>query len=86
MLSWKYCECGCKCYSVMVGSQQYSVFNNLRGTFYLDLGHRAGAGALGTFISFEDADREVRRLARPQFELELARLKKTAEEMGIPLI
>ena len=76
--AWGLCKCGCKCHRARLGGEDFAVFDDGKGTLYLDLGHHAGAGLLGTFTSLEDADREARRIIRPQFAHELARAKETA--------
>lgn len=34
-INWEYCECGCKCHTALEEGKTFSIFNDLKGTFYL---------------------------------------------------
>jgi hypothetical protein len=83
-LPWEYCECGCKGYTLSLGSQHFSVYWDRKDGYYLGWGHSSLSTQIGKFDSFEAVDRKVRELAKPRFERELAAMKESAELFGTP--
>ena len=67
-LPWEYCECGCKCHTVTIGSHSYSLFNDLKGGFHLSDRHDGARNAFENFTSFDEADRRVRKRAESELK------------------
>lgn len=68
-LNWKYCECGCHCHEVQVGSSWFSLYNNLRGTYLLCKGGDARHASYATkHSSFEEADKTAYTRALEELE------------------
>lgn len=58
-LNWEYCECGCHQHTASIAGVHYSMFNDLKGGYFLGVNsHRAYWREDGNlkFKSFEDAD------------------------------
>lgn len=62
-LDWKYCECGCKSYELTVGNHHFTVYNDLKGTFYFAQGHTARLSGK-PYKSMEEIDEIVRKQLR----------------------
>lgn len=68
-IQWEYCECGCHGYELRLGPAYYWMFCDLdRGSsseqFHLNTGHSARGEHMGSYSSFEAADRVAREHAK----------------------
>ena len=68
-VDWEYCECGCHGHELRLGPLYYWMFNDLgRGgsakRFHLNTDHSGLGSRLGSFSSFEEADRAARTHAK----------------------
>jgi hypothetical protein len=90
-LDWEYCECGCHCHVAKAGSMFFSMFGVFSGegaqrritSQELFHGHRGGQTFIGSFDSFDAADRHAGSLARANVESELKRIKADAQRLGV---
>lgn len=73
-LPWEYCECGCKGYSVSVGSRHFSVYWDLADNYYFCEGHHARIFHTKVFKSFEAADAHAVEIVKAD-KAELAKLR-----------
>lgn len=59
-LNFYYCECGCKCHFAQSKGISYSIFNDLKGRYYLYRGHgRSISVPMGFFSSFKAAEEKA---------------------------
>jgi len=83
-LNWKSCECGCHGRSAKVGSREYWMDENemLSGRYVLHLGHGWLAPRMGTYTSFEVANQEILKDAKPELEVLRAQLREAERILG----
>ncbi len=62
-LKWEYCECGCHCFTTMVGSINYHLYDDLKGNYYLSEGRGCSWTKYKSWSAAEKAvKREVKKL------------------------
>lgn len=64
MLNFEYCECGCHCHSASSKGMNYSIYNDLRGSYKVYNGH----GRWGVLIGDFDAFRKAAAAAQKHFD------------------
>lgn len=52
-LNFEYCECGCKSYTATLKGLSYTIYWDLKDSFYLYSGHGFLGTKLGTFYTYE---------------------------------
>lgn len=72
-MKWTYCECGCHGHTARAGSIDFWLFNDLKGNFYLHLGH----GWLGRLIGKYDSINVAQNKAKEIIQEEINSLKSS---------
>jgi hypothetical protein len=81
-MNFEYCECGCHCHEANVGDHFYSIYNDLKGKFYLGIDKNANFYhdiSTTTYDSFFKAEEAADQHALIQFKL-------TAKALGYNIV
>lgn len=82
-IPWDYCECGCKCNFVQVGGLYFSIYNDLKGTYYYCKGsHNARIYGTLSFKSAEEVNQKIREALRER-KKEIAKEQTELDELGV---
>lgn len=67
-LKWEYCECGCKSYVAQVGDMGFTIFWDLKDSYYLSEGHSPFGYRLSVYKSMKEADEVAYQLVKKQLK------------------